>query len=378
MTIVVTFAIALILSLLATYLVRRLAPRFGLVDSPDGVRKLQRMAIPVGGGLAVLFAMMVSVTIALSLDSRVALSFVERLPQWLALGIAGTIIVIVGLIDDCVVLRPMQKLLGQLVAITVLVVFGHLQIVEVTVFGTNLHLGWAAIPVTYFWFLAAVNSLNLLDGMDGLLGTVGGIICAALACIGILTGQPAAVIVAVALVGALVGFLRYNLPPASIYLGDSGSMLIGLMIGGIAIQASMKSHAAALLAPTALLVLPFLDTFAAIVRRKLSGRGMSHADREHLHHVLLRRAGWTVRYALFVVAGLGGIAALGATLAVYFRHDSIAIVTSLGVVVVLLAFGWFGGTELQLIRKRFAKLSSRPRIENPVTANDELAVQATP
>ncbi len=378
MTILITFSIALILSLMATWLIRRYSPRIGLVDPPDGVRKLQRVPIPVGGGLAVLFAMIFSVSVALSLDSRVALAFAERLPQWMALGIAGAIIAIVGLIDDCMTLLPLQKLLGQLVAITVLVIFGNLQIVDVAVFGTNVHLGWAAIPVTYFWFLAAVNSLNLLDGMDGLLGTVGGIICGALACIGILTGQPAAVIVAVALVGALVGFLRFNLPPASIYLGDSGSMLIGLMIGGIAIQASMKSHAAALLAPTALLVLPFLDTFAAIVRRKLSGRGMSQADREHLHHVLLRRSGWTVRYALFVVSGLGGIAALGATLAVYFRHDSIAIVTSLGVVVVLLAFGWFGGAELKLIRSRFAKLISRPKVETPVKTSEELPAQATP
>lgn len=376
MTILLTFAIALVFSLFATRLVRQLAPRIGLVDSPDGVRKLQRVAIPVGGGLAVLFAMMASISIALSLDYRVALAFTERLPQWLALGVAAAIIVIVGLIDDCVALRPINKLMGQLLAITVLVFFGNLQIVDITVFGTNLHLGWTAIPITYFWFLAAVNSLNLLDGMDGLLGTVGGIICGALACIGILTGQPAAVIVAVALAGALAGFLRFNLPPATIYLGDSGSMLIGLMIGGIAIQASMKSHAAALLAPSALLVLPFLDTFAAIVRRKLSGRSMSHADREHLHHVLLRR--WSVRFALFFVASLGGIAALGATLAVYFRHDSIAIVTSFGIVVVLLAFGWFGGTELKLIRERFAKLITRPRVVNPVITTEERPVQATP
>ncbi len=376
MTILITFAVALILSLLATRLVRQFAPRFGLVDPPDGVRKLQCVAIPVGGGLAVFFAMLASILIALSLDTQVAYAFIERLPQWVALGIAGAIIIIVGLIDDCVALRPMHKLFGQFVAITVLVVFGKMQIVDITVFGTNLHLGWSAIPITYFWFLAAVNSLNLLDGMDGLLGTVGGIICAALACIGILTGQPAAVIVAVALAGALAGFLRFNLPPATIYLGDSGSMLIGLMIGGIAIQASMKSHAAALLAPSALMVLPFLDTFAAIVRRKLSGRGMSHADREHLHHVLLRR--WTVRFTLFVVASLGGIAALGATLAVYFRYDSIAIVTSLGVVVVLLVFGWFGGTELQLIQARYAKLISRPRVENLVKTTEELSAQATP
>lgn len=365
MTIFSTFAMALILSLLGTWLVRQLAPRIGLVDPPDGVRKLQRVPIPVGGGLAVYFAMMASFLFALSIDTRVALAFVERFPQWIALCIAGAIIVIVGLIDDCVALRPLHKLGGQILAITVLVVFGGIQIVDISVFGTHLHLGWAAIPITYFWFLAAVNSLNLLDGMDGLLGTVGGIICAALACIGMLTGQPAAVIVAVALAGALAGFLRFNFPPATIYLGDSGSMLIGLIIGGIAIQASMKSHAAALLAPSALLVLPFLDTFAAIVRRKLSGRGMSHADREHLHHVLLRRSGWTVRFALFVVASLGGIAAIGATLAVYFRYDSIAIVTSLGVVVILLAFGWFGGTELQLIRNRFAKLLPRPKVENP-------------
>ena len=106
MTILATFAVALILSLFATRLVRQFAPRFGLVDPPDGVRKLQRVPIPVGGGLAVFFAMLASVLIALTLDTRVALAFVERYPQWIALGIAGAIIVIVGLIDDCVALRP--------------------------------------------------------------------------------------------------------------------------------------------------------------------------------------------------------------------------------------------------------------------------------
>ena len=125
---------------------------------------------------------------------------------------------------------------------------------------------------------------NLIDGMDGLLGIVGGIALASLAVIVAMTGHVFAATVALALAGAVLGFLWWNLPPATVYMGDSGSMLIGLVIGAVAIPTSLKGPATvALSAPLAILVLPIFDTTAAVVRRKLTGRGLATADRGHLH-----------------------------------------------------------------------------------------------
>ena len=185
--------------------------------------------------------------------------------------------------------RARYKVLGQLSAILVLTLGGGFVIERVGLFGMMLELGPAAIPCTALWLLACVNALNLIDGMDGLLGIVGGIALVSLAVIVAMTGYVFEATVALALAGAVIGFLWWNLPPASVYMGDSGSMLIGLVIGAVAIPTSLKGPATvALSAPLAILVLPMFDTTAAVIRRKLTGRGLATADRGHLHHVLMR------------------------------------------------------------------------------------------
>src|SRR5439155_8367461 len=137
--------------------------------------------------------------------------------------------------------------------------------------------------------LGAINSLNLIDGMDGLLGSVGLILSLALAVMAALAGHWGAAAVAVALAGALLGFLPFNLPPASVFLGDSGSMLVGLVLGTLAIQSSLKAPATiALATPVALLILPIFDTTVAILLRTMTGRSLYTTDRGHLLHRLLR------------------------------------------------------------------------------------------
>lgn len=378
------FMIAGLLGLGGTWLVRRLAPRVGLLDAPDGVRKLQRRPVPVGGGLAVFAAALAASGLALILDPGVAAEFAANPRPWVALAIAAAVIIAVGIIDDRLNLRARYKLTGQLAAATVLVVGGGVLIPSVHLFGLEIPLGRLSVPVTYLWLLAAVNALNLLDGMDGLLGTVGLIVCGALASIAVLAGHPLAAAVAFAVAGGLVGFLRFNLPPATIYSGDCGSMLVGLVAGAVAILGSMKSQAFALVVPAAVLVLPFLDTSAAIVRRKLTGRGMAMADRDHLHHVLLRR-GWTVPRALTLLAALGTVAAVGGLASAYWRNDMIALITAAGVILVLLAFGLFGVTEMRLVRDRAAaalraaRLRTAPgRAVERVIPRADLSVPATP
>src|SRR5438067_6631934 len=335
-----------------TLLGRKLARRVGLVDAPDGRRKTQARAVPVVGGVAVLAAAVVALAVVALACPDVAAAIAGEARRTFFLLVAAVMITAVGVIDDRVSLRARYKLLGQFAAILVLVVPGGFVIQQLGLLGWVVKLGPLAVPVTAFWLLACVNALNLIDGMDGLLGIVGLIALLTLAVMAAMVGHLLAAAVALALAGAVLGFLRYNLPPASVYMGDAGAMLIGLVIGALAVSARLKGTATvALGAPVALLVLPMLDTTAAVIRRKLTGRGLATTDRGHLHHVL-QKHGLPVRRVLVLVAALGLTAAAGALASTALHNDVYALVAAGGVVVTLVATRLFGHAELALVGKR--------------------------
>jgi UDP-GlcNAc:undecaprenyl-phosphate GlcNAc-1-phosphate transferase len=198
----------------------------------------------------------------------------------------------------------------------------------------------------------------LLDGMDGMLGCVGFIITLAVAGMTVLGGNWAAGCVAAVLAGALLGFLRSNLPPASIFLGDAGSMLTGLVVGVLGIQSSLKGPATvALVAPLVLLSIPFLDTAAAVVRRKLTGRSIYATDRGHLHHCLLRR-GFSVSGVLVLVSLLCGLTVLGVLASLALKNETIAVCSTLTVACVLVVTRLFGYAEFLLVRQKLARMVS--------------------
>lgn len=349
---VVVPAVAAAAGLLLTRAGRSLVPRLGLVDRPDGRRKIQTRAVPVAGGAAVFLATLLALGVAALLSPEVRSALTADPHKSLALLAAAVVITAVGLVDDRVTLRARYKLLGQVVAALILIGPGGFLIGRVTVLGGAAGLGPLAIPVTLLWLLTCTNALNLIDGMDGLLGTVGLIALLTLAVIAGMAGHLFPAIIALALAGAVLGFLWFNLPPASVYMGDAGSMLIGLVIGAIAIPASLKGPATvALLAPVAVLVLPMADTTAAVIRRKLTGRGLAVTDHGHLHHVL-QRQGLTARRVLVLVAVLGMIASTGALASTTLHNDLFALVAAGGVVVALVATRLFGHAEFQLVRKR--------------------------
>ena len=337
-----------------TRLARSLAARVGLVDSPDRQRKTQSRPVPVAGGIAVLAAAILTLAVTAIFIPDVSSGLTAHPQQTFGMLAAGVLIVAVGLIDDRYNLRARYKVLGQLAAILVLILTGGFMIHRIGMFGLELELGPLAIPCTAIWLLACVNALNLIDGMDGLLGIVAGIALASLAVIVAMTGHTFAAVVALALAGAVLGFLWWNLPPATVYMGDSGSMLIGLVIGAVAIPTSLKGPATvALSAPLAILILPMFDTTAAVIRRKLTGRGLATADRGHLHHVLMRH-GLTARNVLVIVGVLGLIAAAGALASTALHNDLFALIAAGGVVAALIAGKLFGNAELRLIHKRIA------------------------
>jgi UDP-GlcNAc:undecaprenyl-phosphate GlcNAc-1-phosphate transferase len=262
--------------------------------------------------------------------------------------LGALVICAVGVTDDHRGLRGRHKLLGQVVAIAL--VLGHGVCVEaIHLFTWRFELGWFAYPFTLFWLLGAINSLNLIDGMDGLLGSIGTIVSLAIAALAALHGHWAEAFVAVTLAGAVLGFLRYNLPPASIFLGDGGSMLIGLVVGVLAIRSSLKGPATvALAAPTALLIIPIFDTTAAILRRKLTGRSIYSTDRGHLHHCLLRR-GLSQGVALAIVSSLCLLTVLGTLGSIASQNEALALLSAAAVVAILVLTRLFGHAEMMLI-----------------------------
>ena len=352
-----TVLLATLLSLILVPIVRALAHQIGMEDRPDKNRKLHRKPIALGGGIAVLLAVtatFVSIVLYDRLDATQSLDFISF--NWYILFGAAGAMLLVGLIDDVWSLRGRQKLLFQLLIISAVVGSGTV-VKSIGIFGFDFHLDpYLGFPITILWLVVAVNALNLIDGADGMATTAGCIISAGLACLSLSTGNELAAIVGFALSGALIGFLCFNRPPATIFLGDAGSMTIGLFIGVLAVWCSVKESTAMASAPIAVLAIPLFDSTAAIVRRWLTGRSIYATDRGHLHHLLQEKFGST---GMLVVVAV--LCTFTSALAVISAVDGIPMLDVFGVLVMigLLVFTRsFGHAECRLIlgkSKNFAK-----------------------
>jgi UDP-GlcNAc:undecaprenyl-phosphate GlcNAc-1-phosphate transferase len=349
-----------------TALMRILAPRFGLLCRPDALRRLHARPIPLGGGLAVYLATAGVLGLMLAVPNPWRGLLWETHRELLALLLAAGAIVGVGLLDDRFGLSGRTKLAGQLIAASIAVAGGFC-VDHVALLGVRVELGLLAVPFSLFWMLGSINALNLLDGMDGLATTTGIILAGALAAIAAVAGQPSMAIVALVFVGALAGFACFNLPPATIFLGDTGSMLIGLMLAALAVRGSVeKVGTVSLVAAMAVLTIPILDSAAAVVRRKLTGRSLYAADRGHIHHCLQQRWGSTLK-ALAGVAACCLATSAAALAGVRLHNDLPAIFISLGVVTLLAAKGLFGRAECLLVFNKAKALvqASSQRGRNP-------------
>ena len=342
-------------SLALTPPIRRVARAWRLVDRPDSHRKLQEGPIPLGGGIALLLGTSAAVLAALLLPHpwRSLLGAGGR--HLLGLLAAAMVVMSLGLADDLFRLRCRYKILGQ-VAAALLVVASGLQIRGLQFLGGQLELGLLAIPFTLFWIVGAINALNLLDGSDGVAATVGVVLSLALAAMAWMQPQHQIdAVVALALAGTLLGFLVYNLPPASVYLGDAGSMLIGLVIGVLALRCSLTNSDTVVLAlPTALLAIPILDTAMAILRRTLTGHSIYLADRGHLHHCLLRR-GFSRRRTVACIGGLCVCTAVSTLVGFYHQSELVAAAGALAVVSFLITARYFGHAEWRRLTRRVAQ-----------------------
>lgn len=329
------------------------APSWNLVDRPDGHHKKHKKPVALGGGLAVFIA--ASITFGVEYLSSAHLKDALSQEAFFLGGLlcACAWIVGLGLIDDRFGMKGRYKLVGQLIAAAIVVASG-LVIKKFSIFGYTVPLEEYGLsyPFTLFWLLGAINSLNLLDGIDGLATTIGIILCSTITVMALMIGQTAVAIIGAVFVGSLVGFFRFNFPPAVIYLGDAGSMLIGLVVGALAIGGTLKGTATVgLAAPLAIWALPMFDSFAAIVRRKLTGRSIYATDRGHLHHRLMALFGKNT-YVLAVVAVCCVVTCGGALLSMFMNNDLLALGAVATVLCILIATQAFGHIEFKLLMSR--------------------------
>ncbi|TYP58765.1 glycosyltransferase family 4 protein [Thermosediminibacter litoriperuensis] len=272
------FFMAMAVAYLATPSVMKLAWKVGAVDVPRDARRIHKKPMPRLGGLAIF--------IAFTAVGLVTLPLQYSSMRGMLLG--GAFIAAVGVLDDIYGLPAKVKLLFQTAAAFILVQFG-LKIVWVTnPLGGMFFLGKWSIPVTLFWVVGITNTLNFIDGLDGLAAGIAAIASVTMMLVNISLGQVNATLVTALLAGAALGFLPYNFNPAKIFMGDTGAMFLGYILAAVAVDGAVKSATAiALIVPILALGLPIFDTAFAIVRRFLKGKPIMQADRGHIHHRLL-------------------------------------------------------------------------------------------
>jgi len=353
---IVALSVAFLFALVATPIARRFALAIGLMDHPDTHRKLHREPIALCGGIAILFSLLGTLVVCLMAYPAFVSIFMGHMYEAMSLALGAVAIVLLGVLDDRFGLRGRQKLAGQIVICLSIIAFGF-TIDSISIFGMPLELGLLAIPITLGWLLLSINSVNLIDGADGLCSSVGWISFSALSAIGWYTGNHMESMVAAAMAGSLLGFLIFNLPPAKVFLGDAGSMLVGLMLGVLAMRSWLTEGSPISIAvPVVLMAIPLFDSGMAIVRRKLTGRSVFTVDRGHLHHNLMR-FGFKNRGLVGVITLLSLVTASGAVLGVVFQSDALSIGTMVFALGSLVATRVFGFAELELLCKRSLNFS---------------------
>ncbi len=336
-----------LLCLVATPLIRKVLLRWGILDFPDGNRKLHPHSIARAGGLALAVSYPIALAALLLLPSSQAADFVKRhLGFAVTLLPAAGVVFLTGLLDDIVNLRPGQKLVGQLVGAGLAVAAG----VRIVGFSDHMFGSTFSAILTVGWLIVCTNAFNLIDGVDGLTAGAGFLAALTMMVAALLDGNQSLAVVTAPLAGSLLGMLKYNSNPASIFMGDCGSLTVGFLLGCFGVIWSQKSTTMiGMAAPIIALGLPLLDMGLAVLRRFLRLRPISSADRAHIHHRLLDR-GLTPRRVTLLLYGISGVAA-ALSLLVSFVQGRLAGL----VILVFCMIAWYGVHRLHYIEFEVAR-----------------------
>ena len=370
---------------LATYLcvpiAKRLAQRWGAIDYPSK-RRINTTPIPRLGGLAVFAglccALIVEITgIKLLGWPPILIPHPSMSINYPLLGVAFLIVVATGAVDDVRSLSPKKKLLGQVLAACVAASAGLLigRVVNPLVPGTEIDLGLIAYPITVIYLVAFTNIINLIDGLDGLAAGISGIASLSMFSFAVLSGRLDAATLSIALFGACLAFLRYNFHPATIFLGDSGSLLLGFGLGTISLlNVSRTAALTSLIIPLIVAGVPILDTLSAIVRRRRAHVSIGQADKGHIHHRLIQE-GYDQRQAVLLIYGWCLLLSLGAVII-----NQVSVGPRIVIFLVLLACSALFAARLHLfepvLRHHYNPKTKRDEIvtpEDPGFADEERA-----
>lgn len=306
-TIIAAFAVAAVLSYFFTPPVKNFAHKVGAIDVPKDARRMHKKPIPRLGGLAIYGGFLCSILIFGQLDETM-----------LCVLLGAAIIVALGIFDDVLALGAKLKFVVQIVAAAIPVCIGDLQIGLFTNLNPLsdtpfVHLGILAVPATIIWIVGITNAVNLIDGLDGLAVGVSSIAAITMLAVALLTGNMPIAITMAALAGACIGFMPYNLNPAKIFMGDTGSTFLGYMLATVSIMGLFKFYAVISFAvPFLILGLPIFDTANAIIRRVAAGRSPMSPDRGHVHHKLIdmgfnQKQAVAVLYVISAILGLSAV-----------------------------------------------------------------------
>lgn len=345
-------AVAALSSLTLTPLVRNFARRRGWMDLPDGRRKNHAEPVPRLGGVGVYAAFVFAAAMPLLAGPAPPWDSPDVLPAFGHLVLACGAVLLIGVFDDIAGVSPLAKLSVQTAAAAYLYFNGYrVDTLSNPFGGESVSLGWLALPLTLLWFVGMSNAFNLIDGLDGLAAGVGFFSTTTIFIAAVVNERWEVVLLSSALGGALLGFLRYNFNPASIFLGDSGSLLVGFALAGFAIRGSMKSSAAiAVVAPLLALALPLLDAGIAVLRRVISGQNVFEADFDHIHHRLLRR-GLTPRRVVLILYGAAALFGALSLLTMTSRGQVIGLVVIASSVVTWIGIQQLGYSEFGEVQR---------------------------
>ena len=305
------FVASLLFSFILTKFVRDAATARGWVAQPGVGRHLHNRPLPRLGGVAIFIAFLLSFSIALLAQKFYPqLSFGFSLRSGLTILLPGTMIFLLGVYDDIRPVGPYVKFAVQAAAAAMLFA-GGLRVLELPVlFGSHQIVWFVGLPLTIIWVLAITNAFNLIDGLDGLAAGSGLFSTLVVFVVALLSHSPLVALMTLALAGAILGFLRFNFNPATIFLGDCGSLFIGFMLSALALYGAQKAPTTIAVAiPVVSFGLPILETALSIARRFISGRPVFTADREHIHHKLLQ-LGFSHRQVVIVLYGVSAVFAL--------------------------------------------------------------------
>jgi UDP-GlcNAc:undecaprenyl-phosphate GlcNAc-1-phosphate transferase len=339
-------ALSFLVSVAITPFIRKILLRWGILDFPDGGRKLHPRIVPRAGGLSVAIAYPIALGTLLLLPVQAADIVRRHLDFALALLPAATIVFLTGFLDDIVTLRPGQKLVGEIAAAVCAYIAG----VRILGFSDHLFGNGLSLICTVAWLIVCTNAFNLIDGVDGLTAGAGFLAAVTMLVAALLQGNLTLAVVTAPLAGALLGMLAYNSSPASIFMGDCGSLSVGFLLGCFGVIWSQKSATMlGMVAPMIALGMPLMDMALAVMRRFLRLRPISAADRAHIHHRLLDR-GLTPKHVTLLLYGVSGIAAALSLLASVIQGRLAGLV-----VLVFCAAAWWGVHHLKYVEFEVAR-----------------------